>query len=216
MLQYAGSSRTLRCIFMGDAEESVEKAILKTYKDELDFVEALALKLGHHGSRNGSSAAWIQAVQPQAVFASADMKWAHPYCETLQRVEENTALWKQPPVHGYLCGEGAGAHKYYELHVDTNVGIFANLVKLQSYSAAPPPTPKKGGSPKKKKPPKPRTVFADDMQTVSGTRYQLLIQPSGGVEVSSGALRPGAVMRVLVRDEPGRPTEFPENEWVRP
>ncbi len=47
------------------------------------------LKLAHHGSRNGTSAAWLKLTQPELAVASlgAGNDFGHPHPETLRRLE---------------------------------------------------------------------------------------------------------------------------------
>ena len=46
------------------------------------------LKLAHHGSRNGTSAAWLNLTRPELAVASlgADNEYGHPHPETLHRL----------------------------------------------------------------------------------------------------------------------------------
>jgi competence protein ComEC len=111
MVEYYGN----KVILTGDAEEATEQEIIGYYAANPAFLRSFGLKLGHHGSLKGSSAAWIQAVRPQAVFASSDMRWAHPYCETIDRVMQSTALKNLYP-HQWICGRGAGENKEYMNH----------------------------------------------------------------------------------------------------
>lgn len=65
-------------LFTGDAEAEVEK--------DLNGVQADVLKVGHHGSRTSSSAAFLQRVQPKIAVISCgkDNEYGHPHKETLQ------------------------------------------------------------------------------------------------------------------------------------
>ena len=93
-----------KVIFMGDAEEAVEDQIIENFAGATDgFLNAYALKLGHHGSVAGTSTKWLEAVKPKAVFASGDFVWAHPYCVTINRVIEAGTLNKIAD-HWYCCG----------------------------------------------------------------------------------------------------------------
>ena len=57
-----------RLLFMGDAEDKVEKALAKEYGDSL---RSTFLKLGHHGVDVASSK-FLNAVQPKIVVISKD------------------------------------------------------------------------------------------------------------------------------------------------
>ena len=94
-----------KVILMGDAEKQVDKQIIENFKDAEDgFLNAYALKLGHHGAVNGTSQLWIDAVRPKAIFASGDFVWAHPYCTTLNRVEASGSLTSMGD-HWICCGK---------------------------------------------------------------------------------------------------------------
>jgi competence protein ComEC len=93
-----------KMIFLGDAEADVEKQIIKNFKDaKKGFLFANCLKLGHHGSLAGTSQKWIDAVKPDAIVASGDFVWAHPYCPTIKRVIDSNVL-KTMTKHRYCCG----------------------------------------------------------------------------------------------------------------
>lgn len=64
-------------LFTGDAEEGEEADLISACPDLLD---ADVLKVGHHGSANSTSDAFVQAVTPQVavVSASADNTFGHP------------------------------------------------------------------------------------------------------------------------------------------
>jgi len=95
MFAYAGK----KVILTGDAETKVvEKAILDTYSKA--FLKSDILKLGHHGSKASSGAAWLEAVQPQVATASGDKRWGHPYVEPFSRAKTYLTTG---PLHRF-CG----------------------------------------------------------------------------------------------------------------
>lgn len=110
-----------KVILMGDAEKHVEAQIIKNY-GTAGFLNAYALKLGHHGSQAGTSPAWIDAVKPKAIFASGDFVWAHPYCNTIKRVEDAHTLASMTD-HWVCCGKSG---KQY-FNVDTKLRVCVNL-----------------------------------------------------------------------------------------
>ena len=69
-------------ILTGDAEAQEEAWIL----DHTAQLHADVLKVGHHGSRTSSSAAFVDAVQPVLALVSvgADNRYGHPSPETVQ------------------------------------------------------------------------------------------------------------------------------------
>ncbi len=70
-------------LLSGDAEIPVEQALVAGGQD----LRATVLKSPHHGSKTGSSAMFLEAVNPQIVVISvgADNRFGHPAPEVLQR-----------------------------------------------------------------------------------------------------------------------------------
>jgi len=124
MVDYAAPKQ--RVILTGDAEAGTEAAILGYYAANLAFLESFGLKLGHHGSQAGSSVLWIEAVKQLASFASSDMKWAHPYCETIARITETIGPGAALYDHPWICGRGAGEGKEYQNWNDSN-GFYTTM-----------------------------------------------------------------------------------------
>lgn len=71
-------------IFMGDAEEEAEEDILKSGAD----IQSDVLKVGHHGSRTSTSAAFLEAVNPAYAVISCGEgnSYGHPHAETLNNL----------------------------------------------------------------------------------------------------------------------------------
>ncbi|MDD2656401.1 MAG: MBL fold metallo-hydrolase [Patescibacteria group bacterium] len=82
-------------LFMGDAEEELEKYLLATYGNQLD---ADVLKLGHHGSDSSSSEDFLKIVSPDEAIASCglDNKFGHPSRRILSRLERiaSSTIWR--------------------------------------------------------------------------------------------------------------------------
>jgi hypothetical protein len=57
------------------------------------------------------------------VFASGDMAWAHPYCETIARVTTSAKSKR----HSYCCGEGSDANREY-FNRDCDRAVCLNLI----------------------------------------------------------------------------------------
>jgi len=72
-------------LFTGDAEASIENAMMRIYKSGL---QSYALKVGHHGSRYSSTEKFLERVQPKVAIISVgvDNVYGHPHAETLDRV----------------------------------------------------------------------------------------------------------------------------------
>lgn len=71
-------------LLTGDAEAETEALIMGAGGD----LRAQVLKVGHHGARYATSAAFLGAVRPEAALIScgADNKYGHPTQETLDRL----------------------------------------------------------------------------------------------------------------------------------
>lgn len=74
-------------LFVGDAEIPAEKFYLSSNKK---FLNSDVLKVGHHGSKTGSSKEFIEAVTPDFSLVSAGIKnkFGHPSEIVLQRLKE--------------------------------------------------------------------------------------------------------------------------------
>lgn len=72
-------------LFTGDAEASIENAMMRIFKSGL---ESYALKVGHHGSRYSSTDKFLERVRPQVALISAgvDNVYGHPHKEALDRL----------------------------------------------------------------------------------------------------------------------------------
>lgn len=73
-------------LMTGDAETSVEKALIKAGTD----LEAEVLKVGHHGSDTSSSDAFLDEVDPDYALISAALgnNHDHPIKSTMEKLEE--------------------------------------------------------------------------------------------------------------------------------
>lgn len=72
-------------LFTGDLGQDGEQELLHHYSS----LSHDLLKVGHHGSRDASSAAFLKAVSPQMAVISAGVKnpYGHPHPETMERLE---------------------------------------------------------------------------------------------------------------------------------
>lgn len=75
-----------RFLFMGDAEEKVEKDILSAGYD----LECDVLKLGHHGSYTATSLDFLRKADPVygVISCGKNNSYGHPHAETLSRLED--------------------------------------------------------------------------------------------------------------------------------
>jgi len=71
-------------LLTGDAEEDEETWIL----DQGSDVRTQILKVSHHGSKSGTSEAWLNAVSPEVAVISvgADNRYGHPSDQVLERL----------------------------------------------------------------------------------------------------------------------------------
>lgn len=58
-------------LFTGDAEHEALSAMLESYEDDLRAFEVDVLKVGHHGSKNATSADFLRAVTPKMAIIQA-------------------------------------------------------------------------------------------------------------------------------------------------
>mgnify|MGYP001618422419 CR=1 FL=1 len=95
-LTYASES----VLFMADISQDVERQLL-AHPAELksDF-----LKVGHHGSKYSSTAAFLAAVAPQAAFieVGSQNRYGHPTPETLQRLENLDIPYYRTDINGRI------------------------------------------------------------------------------------------------------------------
>ena len=82
----------IKALFMGDAERSVEAELLKNRK----LIDADILKVGHHGSRFASSAAFLNAVSPgvSVIQCGKGNSYGHPHDEALDRLNKVTTVFR--------------------------------------------------------------------------------------------------------------------------
>lgn len=71
-------------LFTGDAQDKTEKALMAANFN----LHAGLLKVGHHGSKHSTSAAFLQEVMPEeAVISVGENKYGHPTQEVLTRLQ---------------------------------------------------------------------------------------------------------------------------------
>lgn len=77
----------VRALLTADIGIAVEKALMEKYRLKADI-----LKVGHHGSKFSSDAAFLQAVDPVIVVIQAgkDNRYGHPHPDMLQRISKFT------------------------------------------------------------------------------------------------------------------------------
>jgi competence protein ComEC len=90
-----------RVLFPGDLERAGEQRLLAARAGAL---RAELLKLGHHGSRTSSSAAFLAAVAPRLALVSAPRhgRFGMPHAEVLERLGEAGVAWRWTGRDGAL------------------------------------------------------------------------------------------------------------------
>lgn len=94
-----------RFLLMGDAEAGEESALLSSRQN----LRADVLKVGHHGSKTSSTAAFLAAVRPKyAAVSVADSHYELPSREVLDRLNRFSAIVGRTDVSGTLlyCSDG--------------------------------------------------------------------------------------------------------------
>ncbi|MBR6137074.1 MAG: MBL fold metallo-hydrolase [Bacilli bacterium] len=106
-------------LFMGDATNDVELQILD--KD----IKSDVLKVGHHGSKNSSSANFLYKVEPKYAIISVgkDNEYGHPHDIVLEKLEKlNTTIYRTDLSHTIrLKSDGEGI-KFDFIKTDVNGG----------------------------------------------------------------------------------------------
>ena len=76
-------------LFTGDIEEVAEKAILDTYKDNLEVLKATVLKVAHHGSKTSTIQEFLEKVNPKIALigVGGNNMFGHPNSGVLERLE---------------------------------------------------------------------------------------------------------------------------------
>lgn len=84
-LNYKGTS----ILFTGDIEEIAEKEILSEYKNNTTL-QAIILKVAHHGSKSSSIQAFLEAIEPKIALIGVgkDNKFGHPNDGILERLQK--------------------------------------------------------------------------------------------------------------------------------
>lgn len=92
-----------KILFTGDAAVEDERILLTKGVD----VSAEILKLGHHGSKNSSCEAFLEAVAPQVGIISCgkENRYGHPHEDTLNRVNEQRITVYRTDKQGTILAE---------------------------------------------------------------------------------------------------------------
>lgn len=77
-------------LFTGDIEETAEKTILRTYKNNLGIFESIILKVAHHGSKSSSTQEFLDVVKPKIALIGVGENnlFGHPNDYVIERLEK--------------------------------------------------------------------------------------------------------------------------------
>ncbi len=94
-------------LFTGDAEEASEKEMLSRRAS----LKSTVLKAGHHGSSTSTTAAFLDAVDPDVVIISSgkDNPYGHPHQEVIERLEERDIMVYRTDLDGTIVITTDGA-----------------------------------------------------------------------------------------------------------
>jgi len=86
-------------LLTGDSEAEEEQYLVETYKNEL---QSTVLKMGHHGSKNSSSNAFVNTVLPEYAIISVgkDNSYGHPNEEAIMNVQSVGAIVYRTDLQG--------------------------------------------------------------------------------------------------------------------
>ncbi len=90
-------------LFTGDAEQLEQQLLMH---NEYDLLHADVLKMPHHGSSNGASEAFMNAVDPDYAVISCGLgnSYGHPHEETISLLKKhNTALYRTDLQGDIVC-----------------------------------------------------------------------------------------------------------------
>ena len=98
-----------RFLFMGDALEAAQTALLDSGRD----ITATVLKMSHHGGKVSTTRRLLKAVNPKAAILTcgAENHYNHPHADTLAALEERGVVSYRSDVYGHMilrfdgCGE---------------------------------------------------------------------------------------------------------------
>lgn len=95
-----------RFLFMGDAEQEAEQALLESGAD----LRADVLKVAHHGGNTSTDEAFLRRVQPQTAVLTCGMDnaYGHPHKEVLQRLRDADAAIYRCDVNGTVTMRADG------------------------------------------------------------------------------------------------------------
>ncbi|MDO3409138.1 ComEC/Rec2 family competence protein [Saccharibacillus sp. CPCC 101409] len=91
-------------MFTGDLGESAERDILERLERRGEEAAVEVLKVGHHGSKTSSSAAWVEALSPKLSLISvgASNTYGHPNEGVVRRLEQSGSDVRRTDLDGEI------------------------------------------------------------------------------------------------------------------
>lgn len=95
-----------RALLTGDMQEAAERQVLATRRD----LRADVLKVAHHGSRTGTTDAWLARVRPRfaVISVGAHNRFGHPHAETLRRLRRFHVPYRRTDQDGAVLVRSDG------------------------------------------------------------------------------------------------------------
>lgn len=123
MFQFSGQ----KLLLLGDAEPTAiyENYLKEWYEPDLTFLNCKAIKLAHHGSRNGTPDWWAEVVKPEVAFVSGDYYWSHPYYEAISNIQKANTIAPDVKLQHWMTSYSDFLKDYNPLN--TTKGIFSSL-----------------------------------------------------------------------------------------
>jgi len=106
-------------LFSGDAQDSVESAILDAGYD----ISCTVLKVPHHGSEMSLSYRWIREAMPQygIISVGADNAYGHPNEDTLSRLRDAEVEVYRTDMQGDIICTSDGENVFFETEKNSTV-----------------------------------------------------------------------------------------------
>lgn len=98
-ISYRGKS----ILLCGDAEsENIEKSLVNSYKNDFSVLQSDVLKVSHHGSKNATSQAFLNTVNPKYAVLSCGVAngYSHPDVSVLNRLASRSVVVMRTDLQG--------------------------------------------------------------------------------------------------------------------
>ena len=194
-------------LYAGDATTEAEEVMLKAgYPLDADI-----LKVGHHGSSDASSAAFLRRVDPDVAVISLDKdnEYGHPHRETLERLNAAGPLVLRTDRDGTVRVMSDGATYSVATEKDT-VNIWSRPGTTPSLPVISRPTGLPGNDRHDNRSPVPFTLPVTLPPIPSNITVPSLTMPSLQVGNASSVY-----ISAVQFDAPGDDTKNLNGEWVR-